>query len=79
MRLAVRPAAALSLLPLLLALVGPAPSAGKDLEDLLWDFQVAPLDAAPAAPFALEALDGRRLSLAGLRGRAVLLYFWSST
>ena len=50
-----------------------------DLEDLLWDFQVAPLDAAPAAPFALEALDGRRLSLAGLRGRAVLLYFWSST
>lgn len=56
--------------------VVPALSA-QDLEDLLWDLQIVPLeDAAP--PFTLEALaDGRR-SLTEFRGRPVMLYFWES-
>jgi hypothetical protein len=57
-----------------------APAAGAaDLEDLLWDLQVVPLDREPAPGFALDALDGGRVSLASLRGRAVFLYFWMTT
>jgi AhpC/TSA family len=55
----------------------PAPSAAADLEDLLWDLQIIPLDG-PAADFRLEALEGQRVSLADFRGRAVLLYFWAT-
>ena len=51
--------------------------AANDLEDLLWDLQIVPLDDS-APPFTLEALDGRRRSLAEFRGRPVMLYFWES-
>lgn len=69
-------AAALAALAILAAV--PAVHA-TDLEDLLWDLQVVPLDREPAPGFTLEDLDGGRLSLADLRGRVVFLYFWLTT
>ncbi len=51
--------------------------AAQDLEDLLWDLQIVPLDD-PAPPFTLEALAGGRRSLAEFRGRPLMLYFWES-
>lgn len=38
-----------------------------------------PLGDQRPAPFTLDALDGKPVSLADLRGRAALLYFWDST
>jgi len=61
----------------LLALV-PAVAAGEELDDLLTGFQVVPLGDQPAKPFSLEALGGTPITLADLRGRVVLLYFWES-
>jgi hypothetical protein len=62
------------------ALAPPAPGAGKEaLEDLLFDFQLVPLDGRAPAPFTLERYTDRRpVSLAELRGRPVLLYFWAT-
>ena len=51
--------------------------AAQDIEDLLWDLQIVPLDD-PSRPFTLEALDGGRRSLAEFLGRPVMLYFWES-
>jgi cytochrome c biogenesis protein CcmG, thiol:disulfide interchange protein DsbE len=39
---------------------------------------VSPLIAKPATPFTLTLFDGRKLSLADLRGKAVFLNFWAS-
>jgi hypothetical protein len=61
-----------------LALAG-APMAGADtVEDLLFELQLVPLDGRPAPGFTLPDLGGRPVSLAGQRGRVVLLYFWAS-
>jgi hypothetical protein len=49
------------------------------VEDLLWDLQIVPLDPEPAPPLVLPALAGDRVSLADLRGRVVMLYFWITT
>jgi len=38
----------------------------------------SPLIARPAAPFTLTLFDGRRLTLAELRGTVVVLNFWAS-
>jgi hypothetical protein len=51
----------------------------SSLEDVLWDLQIVPLDPEPAAPLSLPATGGDRVSLADLRGRVVVLYFWIST
>jgi cytochrome c biogenesis protein CcmG, thiol:disulfide interchange protein DsbE len=37
-----------------------------------------PLIGKPAAPFTLKTFDGPELTLAGLRGRVVVLNFWAS-
>lgn len=66
-------------LALVLAAVVPAAVGAADIEDLLWDLQIVPLDGRAAAGFTLEDLAGGTVSLAGLRGSVVLLYFWTST
>ena len=38
----------------------------------------SPLIAKPAPPFALTLFDGKPLSLAGLRGKVVVVNFWAS-
>ncbi len=58
--------------------IGPGRAVAADLEDLLWDLQVAPLDGGDPPGFTLESLDGRKVSLGDLRGRAVVLYFWAT-
>lgn len=69
------------LIPVLVAalLGSPAAVGAADVEDLLWDLQIVPLDGRAAPGFAIEDLDGGTVSLADLKGRAVLLYFWTST
>ena len=59
----------------------PAPAADKDkvLEDLLFDLQLVPMAGQTPPAFELERLiDGTKVSLAELRGRPVLLYFWAT-
>lgn len=61
-----------------LAVASAAMGAAPDLEDLLWELQILPLEADAPPAFSLAGLDGRRWSQADLRGRAALLYFWES-
>jgi cytochrome oxidase Cu insertion factor (SCO1/SenC/PrrC family) len=68
----------LAVLVLLLLHLVAAPAAATTVDDLLFDFQLAPLDGKSPEPFTLAALDGRRVSLADLKGRVVFLYFWAS-
>jgi cytochrome oxidase Cu insertion factor (SCO1/SenC/PrrC family) len=59
-------------------LLAATPPAGEDLEERLWNLHIVPLDAEPAPAFTLASLAGTQVSLADLRGRAVLLYFWAT-
>ena len=64
----------------LLALVvvaGAGAAAPKAIEDLVLDLRMIPLDGVPPA-LAGETIDGTRVTLAELRGRPVLLYFWAT-
>ena len=70
----------LGLVLALLALGGLASTATADkaFEDALFELQLVPLEGVPA-PFTLERLgDGKKVSLAEHRGRAVMLYFWAT-
>lgn len=68
---------------LAIALIGlallPAAAADDALDDLLSALQIAPFGDQRPSPFALDSLDGRKVTLADVRGRAALLYFWEST
>lgn len=72
-----RTIAVLALVAASLALI-PSVESAADLEDLLFDLQVVPLDGGSAADFTLESLEGKKISLADFRGKAVLLYFWAT-
>ena len=76
-RAAARNAAVVALIVVATWSAGVATLAAQDLEDLLWDLQIVPLDDA-APPFTLEALAGGHRSLTEFRGRPLMLYFWES-
>jgi cytochrome oxidase Cu insertion factor (SCO1/SenC/PrrC family) len=57
---------------------GGTPVLAGSLEDLLMDLQLIPLDGQAPKSFALDSLDGRRVTLADLAGRPTLLYFWAT-
>ena len=54
------------------------PLAADPLDDLLFDLQLVPLAGRTPPPVSLESLGGGTVTLAGLHGRPVLLYFWAS-
>jgi hypothetical protein len=60
------------LVPLTVDAVSP-----EELDPLLRALSVRPWWGDPPN-FALAGLDGRRQSLAGLKGQTVLLYFWAT-
>ena len=62
----------------LTAVLSGGAAAADSLDDLIFDLQLVPLDGQTPPPFTLEALDGKRVSLAELKGRVVLLYFWAT-
>jgi thiol-disulfide isomerase/thioredoxin len=62
-----------------MALVWPTASRGADpTPEALAALQLAPTPRAAAPAFSLSGLDGGAQSLAGQRGRVVLLYFWAT-
>jgi cytochrome oxidase Cu insertion factor (SCO1/SenC/PrrC family) len=58
--------------------LAPAVDADDALDKLLSELQITPLGDQAPPPFTLESVDGKRVSLTGLRGRVVLLYFWEA-
>jgi hypothetical protein len=70
--IAVLMACAVGLFPLTVDAVSP-----EELDPLLRALSVRPWWGDPPS-FALAGLDGRRQSLAGLKGQTVLLYFWAT-
>ena len=71
---------ALSLAAAVLATVqgAAAAGAGGPVQDMMFDLQIIPLDGPAAKPFALQNLDGHRVSLADQKGKVTLLYFWAT-
>ncbi len=64
---------------LILSLLLVAPARAASMEDLLFDLELVPLDGRTPAAFSLERLaDGKTVSLADFKGRALLLYFWAT-
>jgi hypothetical protein len=64
---------------LLAVVLAAAVGAGADtLDDLLFDLNLVPLDGQAPPALSLPDLGGVRVSVADLRGRVVLLYFWAS-
>lgn len=58
---------------------GPPPAAPPPMESLLAPLNIAPLIGRDPPPLALARLaDGKKVTLAALRGRPVLVYFWAT-
>ena len=71
-------AAALAVIAVVLS-GAPATPADKELDDLLFDLQLVPLEGKTPPPFELERLsDGQKVSLASQKGQAMFLYFWAT-
>ena len=61
-----------------LALAGFSVAAPRVLDDLMMDFNVAPFDPRTPPALSVTTLDGRRVTLADVKGSAVLVYFWAT-
>jgi cytochrome oxidase Cu insertion factor (SCO1/SenC/PrrC family) len=69
----------LAVLALVLATVPVRPAAqAKALDDLMIDLNITPLEGRAPPAFTVTTLDGDRLTLADVKGRAVLVYFWAT-
>jgi cytochrome oxidase Cu insertion factor (SCO1/SenC/PrrC family) len=68
----------LGLAVLVAALAWGGGASADSIDDLLFDLQLVPLDGQAPPPFSLEGLDGKRVSLADIRGQVVMLYFWAT-
>ena len=55
-----------------------APAQGRALEDLMMELNIAPFEPQTAPPLTVTTLDGVRVSLADIKGQAVLVYFWAT-
>jgi cytochrome oxidase Cu insertion factor (SCO1/SenC/PrrC family) len=64
----------------LASVVAPAAPAAqaKGLDDLMMDLNIAPLDAQAPPAFSVTTLEGRRVALADVKGKAALVYFWAT-
>ena len=54
------------------------PAQGRPLDDLMMDLRIAPIEPQPAPALEVTTLDGARLTLADLKGHAVLVYFMAT-
>ena len=64
---------------LVLSLLLVAPASAASMEDLLFDLELVPLDGRAPAPLSLQRLaDGKTVSLADFKGRALMVYFWAT-
>jgi cytochrome oxidase Cu insertion factor (SCO1/SenC/PrrC family) len=69
-----------ALVPALVVLVlaGSSVAAPRALDDLMMELSIAPFDPQTPPAFTVTTLDGDRLTLADVKGRAVLVYFWAT-
>lgn len=61
-----------------LVLAGASPAAASALEDRMMDLNITPLEPQAPPALAVTTLDGGRVTLADVRGKAVLVYFWAT-
>ena len=62
---------------LLLLHGGPAATA-RSLDDLMTELTIVPVDPQTPPAFTVTTMDGARVTLADVKGRAVLVYFWAT-
>jgi cytochrome oxidase Cu insertion factor (SCO1/SenC/PrrC family) len=73
--------ASLRVMSLVLVVIGlSATTSGltADIEVLMREFAMTPTASKVAPPFSVKNLEGKTVTLADHRGRAVLLYFWAT-
>ena len=68
----------LALVTALLVLAGAAVAAARPIEGLMMDLNIAPMEPRTPPPLVVTTLDGARVTLADVRGKAALVYFWAT-
>ena len=72
---------ALGIVALAVALAAALPAfaaQSKNLDDLMMDLHIAPLDPRAPPPFSVATLGGGQITLGDVKGHAVLVYFWAT-